>query len=516
MGEASVLDRLPGAIAKAEKLPSPPTVALEVLRVSNDENATIDDLAAILSRDPALSAKILKLANSSMFRRGDAVSSLDAATMRLGLKTVKLMALSFSLTDELPRKSDRGFDYIDYWRRSLTMAVAGRALARLVRNPHGDEAFLCGLLGRLGQIVMAECIPDEYGALIQQAEGELPPASLEAEQLGYDSHEVGAALLDSWQLPPLIVQTVRGWGDPEHVSDDAEEPVGMLARIMALANATATVLCRPQQCGSALKTLYALGTEYCGVSEDEIDAFVVSLEQDVSEMASMLNMDVDGESYQGILDRARMEMVQISLGAALDLEQTTSRAEELERKNQELESKATTDKLTGIPNRAQFDETLERVVAARISGPSENALGLLVVDVDHFKKFNDTHGHQTGDEVLKLVARCLSEATRDTDLAARYGGEEFVVVLGNTTLEILETVAERIRKRVAETALSRDGEPDLSVTASVGGACVERVASAEDGEALLALADACLYEAKEAGRNRFVCRRVESTADASA
>ena len=84
MSDAGVLDRLPGAISKAENLPSPPTVAVEVLRLTKDENADVDELTTVLALDPALSAKVLKLANSSTFRRGEAATSLDKATMRLG------------------------------------------------------------------------------------------------------------------------------------------------------------------------------------------------------------------------------------------------------------------------------------------------------------------------------------------------------------------------------------------------------------------------------------------------
>jgi diguanylate cyclase (GGDEF)-like protein len=417
------------------------------------------------------------------------------------------MALSFSLTSDLPRKADDpAFDYFDFWRRSLTMAVAGRALARLVRSPSGDEAFLCGLLGRLGQLVMARCIPGEYGRILERSEGELPSGALEQQLLGYDFHQIGAGLLRSWELPGVIVEAIRHWGDPERSPDPAGRD---LARLLNLSDITAAVICTSRK-GSALRSLHERATEYCGISEQEIDAFIVSLEADVTAMAEMLNVDVDRDSYQGILDRARMEMVQISLGTAAALEQTSSRAAELERANQALADEASTDKLTGIANRARFDKILERVVEARLAGDSDQALGVLIIDVDHFKRFNDSHGHQVGDEVLKLVAECLKAATRGTDLAARYGGEEFVVVVANTSLDILETIAERIRTRIEGASLEHQ-DVALSVTASIGGSCVKRVHGKADGTALVALADANLYEAKRAGRNRCVCRQVETT-----
>ncbi|MCA9320128.1 MAG: GGDEF domain-containing protein, partial [Planctomycetes bacterium] len=126
----------------------------------------------------------------------------------------------------------------------------------------------------------------------------------------------------------------------------------------------------------------------------------------------------------------------------------------------------------------------------------------------HFKKFNDTHGHAVGDEVLKMVARGLEESTRKVDFCARYGGEEFVVIIPEASSEILERVAERQRQRIEQECLVHEGE-SLSVQISVGGACSADICGLPEAEALLREADACLYEAKRAGRNRSVCRSVE-------
>lgn len=185
------------------------------------------------------------------------------------------------------------------------------------------------------------------------------------------------------------------------------------------------------------------------------------------------------------------------------------RAEELEEENRELEGLAETDPLTGLPNRGHFDRVLTGVVGARLNAQSGRALGLLVLDVDHFKRFNDTYGHLVGDEVLKQVAASLKAGVRATDLAARYGGEEFVVILPNTTPQELQAVAERLRKRIGEASLEHEGTT-LGITVSVGGACVRRLLGPDDGRALLALADACLYRAKDTGRNRTVCAEFET------
>ena len=120
---------LPSALTSAEDLPSLPAVALEVLRLTQDENSTVENLAQCLSRDPALAAKILKLSNSAMFSMGKEVTTLQRATMVLGLKTVKLMSLSFSLIGSIPGSGSEGrFSFEEYWRRSLVRSVSARSL----------------------------------------------------------------------------------------------------------------------------------------------------------------------------------------------------------------------------------------------------------------------------------------------------------------------------------------------------------------------------------------------------
>jgi len=508
MASGDILERLPEAIAKAESLPSPPTVALEVLRITREDDSDVQDLTRVLAVDPALSARILKLANSALYRRGEAVTSLEAATMRLGLKAVKLMALSFSLTAGVARKpDDLDFDYAEYWRRSLTMGVAGRGLARFLGHSVPEEAFLCGLLGRIGQTVIARCLPQEYAPLLEMSDLDLPTAALERECLGFDFHEVGAALLARWELPPMISRSVLCWGDPGRLPEDADASVVLLTRIMHAADLMGTVLCDRNRGACALSRLHDFVRDAFGLAQEEIDSVLVGLEESVSEMAAMLAVEIPSTSYQEIVDRARAQLVQISLGTALDLEQTHHRAAELERRNLALASQANTDRLTGIPNRSHFDEVLERLIGegpGSVHDEKDGQIGLLMVDIDHFKRFNDTHGHAIGDEVLKRVAQAMQSAMRVSDVVARYGGEEFVVVLPETSLATLETVAERLRARIEELVYEHQGDR-LEVTVSVGGACTPWLRTSEDASRLLAWADRRLYAAKAAGRNRCDC-----------
>jgi diguanylate cyclase (GGDEF)-like protein len=167
--------------------------------------------------------------------------------------------------------------------------------------------------------------------------------------------------------------------------------------------------------------------------------------------------------------------------------------ESLRKKNDELQRLSITDGLTGLYNRRHLMETLEN--ERRRADRSERTFGLLMVDVDHFKKFNDRFGHQAGDEVLLRVSGIPRKCTRDIDFAGRYGGEEFCLLLAESTLEGAVEVAERIRAELAE--ISFEGE---KITVSIGAA--EYPTDGEGVEAVLASADAAMYQAKRRGRNR--------------
>jgi two-component system cell cycle response regulator len=161
---------------------------------------------------------------------------------------------------------------------------------------------------------------------------------------------------------------------------------------------------------------------------------------------------------------------------------------------------ATIDALTDIPNRWRFEGMLQQewVLAHRNKTP----LSLLLLDVDHFKRCNDTYGHDAGDAVLKQVAQRIMEETRPHDLSARYGGEEFVVLLPDTTISDAVKVAERIRRRIEATPMGHHVDNTQSrMTSSIGVASLYPSQEQEPSQ-LISLADKALYKAKRNGRNR--------------
>ena len=159
------------------------------------------------------------------------------------------------------------------------------------------------------------------------------------------------------------------------------------------------------------------------------------------------------------------------------------------------------DALTGLFNRRWLDSELARLIGECVR--ARRALSLIVVDIDHFKRYNDRFGHLNGDCVLRAVARAMTDNVRPSDVLARFGGEEFIAVLPDTPLKAAALVGERLRRAVADTVVLADDQTPLpAVTISLG---LAQLDYAQDAAALIAAADAALYRAKRQGRNRLAC-----------
>jgi len=155
------------------------------------------------------------------------------------------------------------------------------------------------------------------------------------------------------------------------------------------------------------------------------------------------------------------------------------------------------DSLTGVRNRSTFDESLEREIS--LSQRHRQDISLLVIDIDHFKKVNDTYGHSAGDDVLKEVASTIQHSIRTTDMLFRYGGEEFVVLLTNSDCDDSSVIADRILESVREIDMEISGQK-MEVSVSIGLACRNKL---DDGNTLFNRADKAMYEAKTDGRNQL-------------
>jgi diguanylate cyclase (GGDEF) domain len=183
----------------------------------------------------------------------------------------------------------------------------------------------------------------------------------------------------------------------------------------------------------------------------------------------------------------------ILAGAALEASTSLARVYS----HRAAEARASTDALTGLPNRRYFDEFCGLLARRR---RAEDAVGVLMIDIDLFKRLNDAHGHDTGDIVLRAVGRAIMAAVREDDVPARYGGEEFVVLLRNPSREVALEVGERVRVAVRGLDLSDLGVSRVSVSVGVAVADGPNQPISD----LVKSADRALYRAKRAGRDRVV------------
>jgi diguanylate cyclase len=237
------------------------------------------------------------------------------------------------------------------------------------------------------------------------------------------------------------------------------------------------------------------------------DALAVSANYDASldgasqKLSSVRNLDQLEAIVEGLVKSTR-EMRETN--KALENRLTLSKVEisNLQHSLEAIRAESLTDPLTGLGNRKYFDRSIEMAVQTAVA--TGEPLSLLMFDIDHFKSFNDSYGHLTGDQVLRLVGMSLKQTIKGQDITARYGGEEFAVVLPNTALRQALTVADHIRRALMAKELKKKSTGEIlgRVTISVG---VSMLKPGDDTDSLIERADACLYAAKRAGRNRVIC-----------
>jgi diguanylate cyclase len=226
--------------------------------------------------------------------------------------------------------------------------------------------------------------------------------------------------------------------------------------------------------------------------------------QNLANASQTLGLDTDDAAVRSIVESlvtATAEMQQNNQSLEAKLSASKQEIDQLQENLETVRTESLTDPLTTLANRKSFDDALLRAIAD--AQASNEPMSLMLTDIDHFKKFNDTFGHLTGDQVLRLVAISVKQNVKGQDIAARYGGEEFAVVLPNTVLRAAITVADHIRCAVMAKELMKrsTGEHLGRVTISIG---VAMLRPDDTPQSLIERADHCLYAAKRNGRNQVV------------
>ena len=254
-----------------------------------------------------------------------------------------------------------------------------------------------------------------------------------------------------------------------------------------------------------------VGTRVIGEIDDVMTLITAALgmsasyDDSLSGAAKKLAFADNGAQIKEIIEtlvKSTREMRDTNKALEQRLELSKTEISSLQHSLEAIRTESMTDPLTGLGNRKYFDRSIGTAVQKAME--SGEPLSLLMFDIDHFKSFNDSYGHLTGDQVLRLVGMSLKQTIKGQDITARYGGEEFAVVLPNTALRQALTVADHIRRAVMSKELKKKSTGEIlgRVTISVG---VSVLKPSDDTDSLIERADACLYAAKRNGRNRVIC-----------
>jgi len=626
------------------QLPSPSSAALRILLLTQDENVSLDDIVEVIQSDPALTGRLIQLASSVAQGSSVEITGAKEAAVRLGLRNVFNVAMTFSLVSGNRSGMCEAFDYDQFWSHSLANAVASQELSASLGLGVPVEAFTVGMLAKVGSLALASAHPDLYGSLLEEVrEGSSKSlVELEQEQFQIDHREVGAALLEEWGLPARFSQSLLHHDGKTTAHEDQD--VADMLKILISGSAMADVCIsgdaqRPRRWNALKRACRVLGEaaerldqvfdavapkwegwnklldlplrQVCSAEElerrsqeeskhaEEVErlkrpdglrilavdddpislrVLVVRLRKDghtvlaardgrealalyLEEGAQMIIADwsmphmdgiqlcssirgskegqklyfllltghgeetriveafdagvddymvkgADGKPFKADLLRARIKP---AIRVIRLQEENDRQAREREKLNRELDAEkrkfqlaAMTDALTNLPNRRAAMRRMDREWANSIR--SKTPFAVISVDIDHFKRVNDSFGHDVGDEVLKATADAMQSSMRRGDTCARMGGEEFLMICPSaTTEEGAMIAAERVRAAVEANRVTF-GDFDENITVSLGVAM--RMEDIDSICELLKVADEALYVAKENGRNRSVMGEV--------
>ncbi len=495
------------AVLSSDELPTLPTVASKLISLTSKEDTTLSDIADLVSRDISLSAKILKVSNSAFYSFPQQIGSIQQAVSILGTNAVRSLVLSFSFLTIKSGKKSSHFNFEIFWEQSLASAVAARLILEQVNDADTEEIFVSGLLQNLGELILARTFPEKYDGVLESVEKNKDDLlDTEREVFGADHCYIGHEVARHWGFPAVLLQPILYHHDPLSYQGDNQKFL-QTTKAVYLSDLLINIIFSntPEEYHKRFKKE---AKKLLGLRNDQIETVLNDIHSRVDQAGKYFGLKIQNtKSVQDILQEANIRLSLINLDysqmnkqlieAKITLENLTK---ELERKNKFLDNLANIDGLTEVYNHRYFQNTLDQEIQRSLR--TDSYISLLLIDIDNFKIFNDTHGHLVGDFILKEFAKVLRDSLRKYDTLARYGGEEFVVILPETDCDNGLLAGEKLRGAI-ETKIFEENRQTYQVTASFGLAC-SRPATEDhfSKSTFIGMADAALYNAKNQGRNR--------------
>jgi len=496
-------DSLNSLLKGVATLPSLPAIALRIIQEIRKDKSSLKDLADIISYDPALTAKILRIANSAFYALPYKVDSIDRAVHILGLEALKNIALSFAIVKGLKRNLVDEFDHELFWKRSITSAVSAEMIAAKL-NMKREDTFVTPLLMDIGVLVMYLVRPDDYLTVINKKRAtDLHTCESEAAVFGFDHQEVGSEILKKWGLPESIFMPIAYHHDRKNCPAELKNIVD----ILMLSDIMSSVY-HGNKSSKKFNELKQLLQDKLNMTDTEVSDFVDLIADRTVEILTSFEIDAgDMKPYSQILQDANEELGKLNLSyeqLVMELKQAKEMAEKLAVEAWEVKERlrevAIKDGLTNLYNHRHFQDIMDKEIL-RVERYS-HVLSLIMIDIDYFKKINDNYGHPQGDIVLRAIADAFDNTIRKPDVAARYGGEEFVIILPETDIKGAVTLAERLRQIVEKLEL-KIGNKIVKVTISVGVTTYDPARGRKTKAEIIEAADKALYNSKKTGRNKL-------------
>ncbi|NNF67244.1 MAG: HDOD domain-containing protein [Gammaproteobacteria bacterium] len=301
----SISKELEQRLEQVKGLPSPPRVAMKIIEAARDPDINLAAVATVVTSDPVITAKIMRMANSAYYAVPGGCATLRRALLTLGLDATLIIALSFSLVIGLRRDKTAGLNHEYYWRRSLLAATAAAATAKALNRTDSEALFLAGLLQDIGMLAIDKCDPDFYAATAEFQGDHGALVQYESEKLGCTHADVSAWLLTRWQLPELLVDAVSSSNSANPQIDND------FCRCVALSGPLADVWLAGEWAGS-FRDLVVVAVDLLGLDENRLARVLDELRDRVPESEAMFEKDlvspVDGlsameEARELILER---------------------------------------------------------------------------------------------------------------------------------------------------------------------------------------------------------------------
>jgi diguanylate cyclase (GGDEF)-like protein len=484
------------------RLPSPPAIAIKILKAVREDDNSFKELAEIVMADPALVARIMTLANSSLYGLPKRVDSLAQATALIGTQNLKNIALSFVIVQEFQDATQGGFDLNLYWRRAISTAVAAEILAKNVGHKDHD-IFISALLQDIGVLIIFLSDAATFTEVLDKKR--ISGKSLcetEKELFGFDHTEISNHLLTTWSLPDTISGPIR-----YHHSKEPIEPYRNSALILNFADKISAMYHGTQSNKKAIEVRQGLKDIY-QFQDEQIDRTVDAIGGKSREVMELFTIEPgDIKPFSQIMQEAIEELGRMNFSyeqLVLELKQAKQNAEQLainlKRANESLRELVFRDGLTGLYNHRYFQEVIESELQKSVR--YKHPLSLLLIDIDYFKNVNDTFGHPAGDRVLKEISQIMLKLVRQNDIVARYGGEEFTVIMPETGKAGGKVLAQRVRRGIEQHQTKYNNQL-ITVTVSIGLVSTDMANVEITRKALIDRSDQVLYKAKRNGRNRI-------------